>query len=277
MGVFYGLAAALGYGVADFAATKAARQVGVLRTLLAVQVFGLVGIGLVVALRGEAPTGSAGAWSAMLVAAVVDFGGMLLLYRAFAVGTLSLVSPIASGFAVITAGLALAVGERPPGLALAGAVLLVAGVAVVSRSGADAATTLAGIPDALGAALGLGAYFWALGELTPTLGVYWPVLATRAIHLALVLALMRFRGERGLTPGRALLPVLAAAGLLDTAALVAFNLGVDAAFTTTTTALTSLYSAVTVLLAWLFLRERLRGSQWAGIGVVLAGVFLVSV
>lgn len=39
----------------------------------------------------------------------------------------------------------------------------------------------------------------------------------------------------------------------------------------------SLFSAVTVLLAWGVLRERLRSSQWIGVGVILVGVSLVSV
>jgi hypothetical protein len=39
--------------------------------------------------------------------------GTLLLYRSFAIGTLALVSPIASAFAVVSALLALLAGERP--------------------------------------------------------------------------------------------------------------------------------------------------------------------
>jgi uncharacterized membrane protein len=40
--------------------------------------------------------------------------------------------------------------------------------------------------------------------------------------------------------------------------------------------LASLYGAVTVLLAWIFLRERLEISQWFGIAMIFAGIVLVS-
>jgi drug/metabolite transporter (DMT)-like permease len=71
--------------------------------------------------------------------------------------------------------------------------------------------------------------------------------------------------------------LLLVASALDSGALLAFNLGIGQTYTTITTALTSLYSAVTILLALLFLDERLRTGQWIGVGVILAGVLLVSV
>jgi drug/metabolite transporter (DMT)-like permease len=278
MSVLYGLSAAVFFGFADFFATKSARQIGVLRTLFAVQIFGLAAMVIVILVKGERPSGSATAWFEMALISVVSFGGVLLLYRAFAIGTLSLVSPVASGFAVVTAGLALAAGERPPGLAVVGAIMLVCGVTVVSRSGAVGAATVAGVPEAVGATVGFGIYFWALGELTPELGVYWPVVVTRAVELVLAAAIIWLRPPPPITNReiRMALPFFVAAAVLDTAALLAFNLGVDSAYTTTTTALTSLYSTVTILLAWAILRERLARMQWAGVGVVLAGVFLVS-
>jgi drug/metabolite transporter (DMT)-like permease len=225
----------------------------------------------------------------MVLAAAVNFAGTLLLYRAFAVGTLAVVSPVASGFAVVTGLLAFAAGERPPGLVVVGAGLLVVGVAAVAGGvGGGAARSPAGVPEALGAALCLGVYFWALAGLTPALGWVWPVVVTRAVQLSL--ALVALRAGRGRVPaeaGRRRRPLLggaagatglavAGAALLDTAALVAFNLGLGSAYTTVTTALASLYSAVAALLAWALLRERLAPSQWAGVGVILAGVLLVS-
>jgi drug/metabolite transporter (DMT)-like permease len=51
---------------------------------------------------------------------------------------------------------------------------------------------------------------------------------------------------------------------------------VDRGYTSTTAALTSLYSAITIMLAWTFLHERLRPANWAGVAVVLSGVFFVS-
>jgi len=41
--------------------------------------------------------------------------------------------------------------------------------------------------------------------------------------------------------------------------------------------LASLYGAVTVILAWIFLREKLERSQWLGIILIFAGIVLVSI
>ena len=103
MGLFFGLLAAICFGLADFVVTQATRRVGVLQALFAIQLFGVLIVGGVLALAGQSPPRSLTAWVFIVGISVVNFVGTLLLYRAFAIGTLSLVSPIASGFAVVTA------------------------------------------------------------------------------------------------------------------------------------------------------------------------------
>lgn len=269
----FGLIAALCYGAADFLATISSRRSGVIPTLLAVQVVGLLIMAALIALRTAAPTGSPEVWIAMVGISGVNFAGTLLLYRAFAIGTLSIVSPIASGFAVVTAALALTTGERPPGGTLLGAGLLILGVAIVSRAPSATTDSRAGLPEAVGAALCLGSYYWALGQVTPEMGVLWPVLVTRAVQLVLCLAVTRtFVPLRRASVNVSYILI----GILDTGALLAFNLGVDSDYTTITTAITSLYSVVTIFLAWIVLRDRLSTSQWGGIAVVITGALLVS-
>ena len=70
--------------------------------------------------------------------------------------------------------------------------------------------------------------------------------------------------------------MLAAVGLIDTSAFVANNAGLHTGQISVVTVLTSLYGAVTVLLAWIFLREKVERSQWFGIVLVFAGIILVS-
>jgi drug/metabolite transporter (DMT)-like permease len=158
-----------------------------------------------------------------------------------------------------------------------GTALLIAGVIVVSRTrNTSNARALAGVPEALGASLCFGFYFWMLNGVTPTLGAFWPVWITRLVQLLCALLMLVVRGPFELKPLWKSFPLLLIATVLDSGALLAFNLGIGQTYTTVTTALTSLYSAVTVLLAWMFLRERLSSGQWAGVGVILAGVLLVS-
>jgi drug/metabolite transporter (DMT)-like permease len=69
---------------------------------------------------------------------------------------------------------------------------------------------------------------------------------------------------------------VAPVALLDTAANIAYNLGIATALTSIVSVLSSLFSAVTVLLAALFLGERLARWQWAGVVAILLGIALVS-
>ena len=57
---------------------------------------------------------------------------------------------------------------------------------------------------------------------------------------------------------------------------VAYNLGITVSLTAVVSVISSLFSAVTVLMAWVFLRERLARWQWAGVGAILVGIVLVS-
>ena len=70
---------------------------------------------------------------------------------------------------------------------------------------------------------------------------------------------------------------IAAIGIMDTVAFVAYNTGLIVGQVSIVSVISSLYSAVTVVLAWIVLRERLQQSQWLGVGVVFAGIVLVNI
>ncbi|MGH9432852.1 MAG: EamA family transporter, partial [Terriglobia bacterium] len=71
--------------------------------------------------------------------------------------------------------------------------------------------------------------------------------------------------------------LLAGTGCFDTAAFVATAIGLTTEQVSVVTVLSSLFGAVTAGLAWVFLRERLHWTQWVGIGLIFAGIVLVSV
>ncbi len=292
MGVAYGLLAAFCWGLGDYLITALTRLAGTARALVAIQLCSLlawVGILLVHPLR---PTGQTSIWIWALAAGVCHVLGLLLSYRAFEIGTLSLVSPIASGFAVVTAVLAISTGERPPLLALGGAALLFAGVVLATRApGHDVENraTLAGVPEALGCALAFGIMFWMMKSVEGGLGTVWALILLKSMASGYAIAtLLLTRApapesevETGteaapVATWTSALPLAIAVAVVDTLAWHAFNRGIELKFTSIVTALASLFSVVTILLAWLLLKERLAKSQWAGVAIILLGVLLVS-
>jgi drug/metabolite transporter (DMT)-like permease len=278
MGIIFGLLAALGWGTGDYVISRVSRTIGPLSTLLYLQVAGICSIGLVLLARGDVPPPDLAVWGRAAAVSLLNLGGTLCLYRALAVGTVSIVSPLAASFAVVTAVLAILGGERLAPLTLLGVAVVIGGVIVVSRPPAgSAAASTDGVAAALGAALCYGLFFYLLSPVTEEMGIAWPIMVGRLLTAAAAALLLLGRRQRPapLTPRLAAAAALATS--LDTMAFLSFNSGIATAYVSVVTALASVFSAVTVLLAWVLLRERLAASQWAGVAAVLAGVLLVSV
>jgi drug/metabolite transporter (DMT)-like permease len=304
-GIVLGLFAALCWGVADFCARGATQAAGTLRTLWSVNAIATAAL-LLVGLPSGLLSLSGHPTSVVLVAAslnLVIMGGAALLYRAFAIGTLSLVSPIAASFAAITALLALASGEHPAPAQLAGIALTLGGVALASTAPGHPAMEprqrvrlgrlhlAPGLIEALCAMLLFGVCYWALRYVVAALGgvtvVFIGKLSDLLVLSALVaaVALWPVRSAFAAKPEVSLWRRVTARGflvwavpvaLLDTTANLAYNLGIATALTSVVSVLSSLFSAVTVLLAAIFLGERLARWQWAGVAAILLGIALVS-
>ncbi|MGB8541835.1 MAG: DMT family transporter [Candidatus Acidiferrales bacterium] len=135
-----------------------------------------------------------------------------------------------------------------------------------------------GVGWAILAAVGFGFMFWFLGfHVIPLVGdavSVWVMRLTALVSLAIFA--LPTRQSLGLPHGR-IWWQLAAVGVMDTAAYVANNAGLHIGPVSVVSVLASLYGAVTVLLSWIFLRERLERSQWLGIALIFAGIICVSI
>lgn len=283
MGIIYGLLAALLWGSGDVLINRLTQHTGTMRALVFTQLLSLL-FWVVYAFLGPFPSNAGIApWQFAALAGVFHVGGLILTYRAFEIGTLSIVSPIASSFSIVTAVLALVMGETTSPIALAGVAMLVLGVIVVTRaSSKDSNATLKGVPEALGSALGFGVMFWLLpSKSEPALGMAWPLVVLKVMaSSSAVLSLLRAkRPEESTLPLSKSQVWIYAIGvaLTDSLAWVTFILGTrDQKAVAVVTALASLFSVVTVVLAAILLRERLNKVQYLGIAAIFVGIALVS-
>jgi drug/metabolite transporter (DMT)-like permease len=153
-----------------------------------------------------------------------------------------------------------------------------------SASPANAANALTtsrmsrGVGWAILAAVGFGFMFWFLGfHVIPLVGDAVSVWVMRLTALV-SLAIFALPTRQSLSlPHGSVWWMLAAVGFMDTAAFVANNAGLHIGPVSIVSVLASLYGAVTVLLSWIFLRERLERSQWLGIVLIFAGIVCVSI
>lgn len=293
MGILFGLVAAIGWGTGDFLARYAALRIGSYSTLFFIQFVGIISLTIYLLASGElyalltSTTWQPWAWAVLAV--LCNVFSSFVLYKAFEVGILTLVSPIAASYAAVTVILSVLSGETLTDMHVVGIALVLGGVIIVStpaikfsRRSREASVILSrgslqGVVLALSAALGYGVTFWLLGfHVTPQLGSITPVWLVRIMTpclLTLCAPLMKQKIQ--LPPGKIWWFILGT-GLFDTAGYIGYTSGMAGGQIAVVTIISSLYSAVTILLAWIVLREELQKNQWLGIGVVFLGIILVN-
>src|SRR5436190_3392443 len=274
LAVLLALASSVAWGTADFAGGLISRRLPTLAVTVVSQSAGLAALLVAVAVAGLRFDGRS---FALGVAAGVGGGaGLAAFYRALALGTMSIVSPVVACGAVVPFAISLATGERPSGIALAGAAVALGGAVLASVEESRAPARERGRAIALAVvaagALGLFTYFLGLGSREGS--ALSTLLGARVGSLACLLLLAFYRGA-SLWVGQ--IYVLVAVGLTDVAANALFALASTHGLLALVSVLGSLYPVTTVLLAHVVLGERLTGAQLAGVAVALAGVAALSV
>lgn len=269
--VVLGLSAGISWGIADFFGGLASRRGRVAACVAAAQLAGLLLLGAVLAARRTGPPPAdgivlglaAGAFSAL---------GLVAFYRGLAVGAMSLVAPVASVGAVVPLASGLASGERPSPLAGIGVAAALAGTVLVARARGPLAPR--GLGLALLAAAGFGGFLAIIAPAAETDQV-WAVTASRVTAVPLVAGAALASGG-ALTVTRGQLPLVLAAGVLDSLANLLYAVGTQRGLVSLVAVLASLYPVATVVLARTVLGERVTGAQGAGIALALGGVALIA-
>src|ERR1700683_1755893 len=294
MGILLGLLTALSWGSSDFLARFASRRIGALRTTFYMQLAGLVlltiflpwigGGGHLLDGAGWQP-GSGGA-----AAGVLNGVSSLSLYRSFEVGKLAVVAPVSASYPALTVAISVFTGEHLTTMRGAGIAFVLIGVVVVVRGEAKPEKSAAaspsmpenraasGIGPALIAAVAFGVLFWLLGNrVVPRVGfasTVWMIRLTSSALTGLAILIMK---QPISVPRKSSVSLwLLGMGLLDTAAFVLNNRGMQLEQVSVVSVLASLYGAVTVILSTVVLRERMSRWQWLGIVAIFAGIGLIS-
>ena len=265
--VVFGLTAAGAWGVADFGGGLLAKRAPAFGVVLASQAIGLAAALAAWSLRGEpVPSPADLAWA--LAAGGLGGLGLVALYHGLATGRMGIVAPITG---VLTAALPVAAGIVLAGLPgparLAGFALGFAAVVLVSV-GADRDGGPSGVRPALAAGFCFGLFTLLISRVSTGL-VFGPIIAARAASIVLVSMVVVAWGGPW-RPARQLLPGLVAIGLLDVVGNMGFLLAAQAGRLDVAALLSSLYPVVTVVLAAVVLRERVKGPH--AIGIVTAAV-----
>ena len=225
-------------------------------------------------------------WDALLfvtVSGALNIAYFLLLAEGYKTGDLSLVYPLARGTgpALSVAGAVIIFGERPTGLALAGAALVVAGIVIMSRSpkamsGAEVGRSIA---FALATGACIAAYtLWdnkGVTIVTPVLYSYGLDLARVALLAPFVVATASGRAAVA-TVFREQRRAVVGIGILSPGAYIL----VLAALTIAPVSYVAPAREVSILFGALLglrlLGESDAGRRLAGAGAIVAGIFALA-
>ena len=291
MAALLALSAAMAYGVGDFLGGVAARRESPSAVVLWSHIVGLGMLVAVAPLIGGEPTPEA--FAAGAAAGLLGGAGVALFYRGLAVGSMSVVAPIAallSAAVPVVAGLAS--GERPSPAAGLGIALALGAVVLISREAAPDGTGTGGpaVPredvaghrrrqiEALGlavaAGLAFGLFFVVISHAGNDTGV-WPLVGARMASVSLF-ALLGAAKVTSAAPPRGAAAAAVGCGLLDAGANVFYVLALGHGLLSVVAVLTALYPAGTVLLARYVLGEQLTPVQRAGLGLAAVAAVLIA-
>lgn len=277
--IVFGLLSALSWGAGDFTGGLAARKVGAYRSVFYAEVIGVIFLFSVLAFIDE-PFPDMRARLFALAAGMLGTVGLMLLYHAMAVGMMSIAAPVS---ALLAAAMPVAVGVFTEGLpdftTLIGFGFALLAVWLVSQSEGGVTDILSHLSDLklpLLAGIGFGFYFVFMHQATRDGGSVWHMVFSRTGGMTLIVTyLLVTRADWKLELSS--LPIISVNGILDLGGNFFFILAGQAGRLDVASVLSALFPGATVILAWIFLKERLNRNQWIGVVFALIAIILMTV
>jgi drug/metabolite transporter (DMT)-like permease len=260
----FSLAAVISWGTSDFLGGYAARRANAFVLTAIAHVSGLVLMaGIAMATHAPFPSRTAVAWA--LLAGLSGGGALAIFYRALSTGRMGLTAPVA---AVLGAAIPTAFGMFSEGLPhaiqIAGFAVAALGIWLISRP--EDHSRPEGIGMAALAGVGFAGYYLCTKQAGDG-SAFWIASMTKVSSFVLTGAVVLIAGSareidrRGTAFG-------IVAGCLDVTGSVLFIRASQTGRLDAAVVLTSLYPAITVLLARLFLKEHF--TRWKALGMVAA-------
>jgi drug/metabolite transporter (DMT)-like permease len=274
MAILLALVAAAAYGLSDFVGGVFSQRVSPWVIALMAQLGGAVVVFAIAMFADGSPTQADLLWT--LVAGLGNGFGTAFLYRGLASGRMGVVAPVSGvGAVLVPVVVGVGTGERPALLVWIGILVAVPAIWMVAHEPhAEGRGLGAGFADGILAGLGFGTLFAALGQIPEEAGLLPLALNQVVGGITIVVVATALRAPWVPREPRALVGMVS--GCLGALATGAFLVATQTGYLTVTAVLTSLYPAVTVVLAATLLREHVHRAQALGLGLCALAVVLVA-
>lgn len=289
--ILAGLGGMFGWGLADFFAKKTIDEVGDTASLAWGHIFGTVALFLFVLYQIGTGTTSvlipqtAGVWGGLVFFGVLQAAVYLLLYRGFGQGSVSILSPVFASYAGLAALLSiLFFGETVGPYMLLALVVLFVGVVIINtdlQALRNRELSLGGIPGmrVIAGATALAAVwtiFW--DQFVGGQDWLWYTFYMYAIMTVVIIAFAFATKVPMEVRNNSLWKFLALIGVTEVVAYAAISWGFSLTTHTSLVALLSgAFSLPVIVLARIFLGERMNKAQTLGAIIVIIGIMMVSI
>ena len=280
-----GLGSMVGWGVADFFAKKTIDKIGDLRTLFWQQLFGTLPLLAAWLVHPVVPHLHRFDPLFLLVFGIVAALSYLPLYAGFGKGQVSLLSPVFASYSVVVVILSVAILGEPLYFKRSLAILVTfIGILLISTDVRDLensfhkrAFRLAGLPEVLTATLGFSLWLLFLDKFLNGKQWLFYLLVIRAIAALTLIAYAAAKRISLRVTDRTLWKYLAGIGVFDVAAYSFLSYGFShTRYPSIIAVLSATFSLPTMVLAYLFLGERINRTQVAAAFTILCGVVLIT-
>ncbi len=274
IGVICALTSAVVWGSGDFSGGVAARTQNQFQVLALMSIPGIVVLALLALFTGEmVPTVKDIAWASS--AGVAGALGIAALYRALSLGNAATVAPttavIGAALPVVFSWLFIGMPGIPR---ILGFIVAIYGIWCVSRpADTHPRGNGEGLILAVLAGMAFGWFFILIAQVEQG-KVFAPLAFSKVASLILALVILRARGE-GMPPLTSN-PIAILAGFFDAGGNAFYMVARQFTRLDVAVVLASMYPAVTVILAYLILREKISASQWWGVGLCVTAITLIS-
>ncbi|MBD3156130.1 MAG: EamA family transporter [Candidatus Aenigmarchaeota archaeon] len=281
-----GILSMLGWGLADFFAKKTVDRIGDLRTLFWSQIFGLVPILIYLFLNFKLPHLTLRLVLHFILVSFFGSFGILLFYRGLSKGKASVITPIYSSYAAFAVFISFLIfHEVIIGLTWLGLGSIFFGIILASFDYGEIKEVdfelkdlSKGVLETLIAAIIMGLYFPFWNSFLSDTG--WPVflLLNNFVICITVLIISLFKKFTLRIKGRNLWVWLLIVGVFTSGAFLTLVWGFNKTdFTSIISILSAASPVVVIILARIFLKERMSLTQKLGVVLVLLGLIIISI
>jgi len=272
--ILFGLLSALTWGAGDFNGGLAVKRSNPYGVIAIAHTISLLLLLITVFIVGE-PIPPLHDWLWGGASGLAGGIGLMLLYRALAEGRMSVAAPVS---AVVAATLPILVGLLQEGLpalwVLTGFALALLAVWLIS-GGEGLAIHFDDLRMPVVAGIAFGAFFIFIERASQT-ALLWPLIAVRIVSISIMLGYALLTRQDWIPKRESMIPIILSS-LLDTFGNAFYALSARTGRLDVAAVLGALYPGTTVVLAWVFLKERISRVQAIGILLALGAIVLLTI